>query len=475
MSKIDRGKSRVRRDAASYHQLLDDLPGEHVLSSVPTQLWLILSLEITVADEYGESLLLTYPSYSLDGNGPSDLVEGYWAPPFFGYPADLGFGAPDRVGRVKALFRDLEKSVRPQDAINELAYLMGLPSPEIEFVGEFIELKRSPRTPELWKCYKVKRYSCTKLGPRGLRNLADPECKKGFTFLPLRKLDQVLSKKYSSEHGREEHLFLSKPLMSNLDVVLSSSGNVMQLCARAIPVAPDNFRIHESGLLVCVDLAGYGTACKYAEENMRSFKEDGRQVAKYLRESVAGYFYQILAEVGIGQVHTAGDGFIATIPKRHFNSSSVSTVVKAFLGSYIKMLELIERLNSSIQEEDKKLGSRLALHYGDYRYGRIALTRSTSPDFDGDTIIKVARLEGALREYTKGPIGMSLLGDTTSDNISTGKVPADLKRHTLICSQEIYSAAGEFLDKEERLTQLETIQLKIKEFSATARIYSFRM
>ena len=378
----------------SGHYILDDFPDEHELPEVPAQLWLILTLEIIISDTHGKSMLLIYPSYSLtETEHPVPVTEGYWTPPFFGYPVELGFKTPDTVGAVKKRFQ--EYNIDKSKVIGELAYVMGLPNPEIEESKSFIELKRSPRTPNLWKCFKILRFTCTKLGTRGRRNLADPECRKGYVFLPIDNLDKVLKERYSLGHERAESLFLSKPLISNLDYVLKLPQSLSQLKATAISIESKYFRFDEEGIVICADLAGYGSACKYAIEKMHSFTESGTDIATYFRESVGSLFYMFLASVGVSQIQMAGDGFIAAIPKRHFINNDIKTTLMSFMNAYLNMIDKIDEFNQAIADQSKRVGSRLALHYGNYRYGRIALSRSISADFDGGSIIEVARLRSA--------------------------------------------------------------------------------
>lgn len=455
----------------SYY-ILDELPDNDSLPVVPTQLWLLLTLEVVVSDAHGQSLLLTYPSYTLEGReGDAPLAEGYWTPPFFGYPVDLGFSAPDTVGAVRARFRAHEANMNMKKTIDELAYVMGLPNPEIVDTGSFIELKRSPRSPELWKCYKVQRFICANLGPRGRKNLADPECRKGYVFLPLNEMDTILSSRESASHDRTERCFLSKPLISNLDYILGSNDRVSNLRANAIPLDPSDFRHEEEGLLVCADLAGYGTACRYALEHMHSFTDTGATIATYFRESVACLFYRFLSQIGVSQVHTAGDGFIAGVPARHFHGGSLAQTLVCFLAHYQSMLRKVEKFNEAIADESKKVGSRLALHYGKYRYGRIALTRSISSDFEGAAIIEVARLEGALREHTKGPV-QAFASAPKGKRKATQPQPANSHSHTIICSHTLADIAGDTINGYRGIAFVAEIPIRIKEYESQARVYS---
>jgi len=439
------------------YYILDNFPENHQLEEVPTQLWLLITLEVVISDQYGESILLTYPSYNLGGAAKMNILEeGYWAPPFFAQPIDIAYKSLDTVGSVMESFKEFETKINAKEQIGELAYVMGLPNPDIAFSGEFIELKRSPRSPNVWKCYKVLRYSCTNLGSRGRKNLADPECRKGYTFLPLYDLDNVLKDFNCQIHNKSERLFLSKPLNSNIDFVLKNESYLASLKSNAIKLNKDDFIIEEEGFILSFDLSGFGTVCKYATENMHSFTESGHNIATHFRESVAYLFYNFLSSLGIAQVQMAGDGFIAAFPKRHFIADDLNDVFAIIFKSYYSMLKKINEFNSSIKDSSKKVGSRLALNYGDYKYGRIAHGRSTSPDFDGANIIETARLEGGLREFTKGK----------------DMIDVDLQfEHTVIVSENLFSNLHNQIFEENFLVFISEYDIYVKEMISKGHIF----
>lgn len=472
------------------YKILDNLPQDQILPEAPALLWLILTLEIVIKDEHGYYFLLTFPSYALKYKDKHNIKEGYWAPPFFGFPVPFGFSAPDTVGSVKDLFKNFEKTIDIDKYIGELAYLMGLTDPQIKQIGSFIELKTSPRSPDLTKCYKIIRFMCDKVGNRGRQNLADPECRKAYTFLPLLDLKDMIIKKYNSKYGQEKWFFLSKPIMSNVQFILSSPDGLDQLMSRAIQLYPADFMNKERGIIICADLAGYGSACKYAIENMHTFDKRGAEIANRFRESVSVLFYKLLTKIGISQVHTTGDGFICALPERAFFNNDISKTLQYFIQNYISFLDIINTFNTYILDPKKRLGSRLALHYGDYKYGRIAQGRSHTADFDGASIIDVARLEAILRKFTKGPLKMRILDSQTdipaeivedNRNVSNHNYETNSNIHrsevdissTMICSQEIIDKATNFFKDCAQFRRITSLSVGIKEFETKASIYKF--
>lgn len=453
------------------YQLLDSLPDDTALPSVPTQLWLLITLEIVISDDYGEYLLLTHPSYSFTtaSNGNS----GIWTPPFVGIPVPIGYSAPETVGSFRRAFSEIEKCINFDDEVNRLAYVLGLPSPRF-FRGEsFSEIKYSPRSCDSVKGYRVIRYHLESIGPRGRLNLADPECCKGYVFLPLRELNSVLSKRHSAPHRRDQTYYLGKPLASNLEVILNSEDNVKRLQARAISLERTEFFREERGLLIAVDLAGYGTVCKYAQEKMHSFEKLGPEIAGEFRETVARYFYRMLAATGVYQVHMAGDGFICALSETNFpEKGGLWNAVVTFFDQYEVLLQQVATLNSFIPEVQNRVGSRIALHFGQYRYGRIAQALSFGADFDGASIIEVARLEAALREHSKGSAYTQSveLADTGNSSAPTKQMGA---RHLLVCSDVVVDEIRKIFRKRRNWKDVDCLEINVKESKVKGQIFEY--
>jgi hypothetical protein len=78
------------------------------------------------------------------------------------------------------------------------------------------------------------------------------------------------------------------------------------------------------------------------------------------------------------------------------------SVVTRLISYWRRFLELLERLNKDIRDPGLAMGSRMALHYGAYLYGRIGFRRSFAPTFDGASVVEVARLEQGLSLAVKG-------------------------------------------------------------------------
>ncbi|MGH9904294.1 MAG: hypothetical protein ACRD8U_01780 [Pyrinomonadaceae bacterium] len=219
------------------YKILDELPAESALPATPTHFWLLITLEVVVSDPTGNYLLLTYPAYAHRLPLPlktSDAFEGFWAPPFLAHHVPTSYASPQKVGSVKKLFEDFEKTINVETDIKRLAYLEGLSDPKIAEQKSFIELKRSPRNPEQIKCYKILRFGVEGIGQQDYIDLSDPECLRGYVYLPLDEGRETIRARFSTVHDCEYLWYLSKPLMTNLRYVIGTPDRREGLCARAI-------------------------------------------------------------------------------------------------------------------------------------------------------------------------------------------------------------------------------------------------
>jgi hypothetical protein len=219
------------------------------------------------------------------------------------------------------------------------------------------------------------------------------------------------------------------------------------------------------------DLAGYGTACKFASEHMGSFDKTGREIATQFRISVANLFYGFLAKIGLSQIHMAGDGLICGFPKRLFPECNPGKALQVFVASYRTFLGEVERLNSYISDQASRVGSRIAIHYGSYRFGRVAQARSFASDFDGASIIEVARLEAALRIFLKGPVQLT----TPVDEQNTSAVPVTpypwAGRHAMACTAETLKEAQTFFQDTDLVEKRGDFEIKVKESASRAAVF----
>ncbi|HEU0012197.1 MAG TPA: hypothetical protein VFQ45_00865 [Longimicrobium sp.] len=428
----------------------------------PAHLILLVTLEIAVEDSTGAYMLLGYHSYDLGRMSGTEPDEGFWAPPFIGKTLPSPDTTPESVGELLDCIDNLQKQVNLTELREQLAYSLALPADrKFGEVQQFTELKRSPRDPRLVNAYRIIRFPLRGVGNRGRINLADPEMRKGHVFLPLNRLDDedVITRRTSQTYGTDLWQYLGKPLPTNTSHILTQRSNVESLKRSAIRLRPSEFVRSETGLVIVADIANYGTASRYALEQMRTFDTEGRTIAERFRRSVATLFYEFVTSLGITQVHMAGDGLIAAIPRRHYLETGIAATVTRVLTKYRRVIEQVEKFNSHLPNASTLMGTRLALHFGEYRFGRIAEAASFSADFEGGAIIEAARAEAALREYTKG----SLLESPGLDRISNAE-----DRHTLIVTPDLLTQLSE---NPLPLGEIGRLRMRIKESLVDAPVY----
>ena len=282
--------------------------------------------------------------------------------------------------------------------VQQLAYSLGLRDTDISYVGSFIEIKKSPRTPENIRAFYIDRFVLDSVDCSSLRNIADPEVWHGIVFAPLNIMSPYYKKRMSSSHEIEEVWFLGKPLQTNVTYLLKNKTITTKLISNAININSDYFSIRENGIICVIDVAGYGEALRHPQYNMVSFRQTEVEIMQDFRFSISNILIDFVSELGTTQVQIAGDGVICAFPSRVFDNR---LLIESILRKWEKTISELEKLNSSIKNESKKIGSRIVLLEGDYRYGRINGILNFTPAFDGQSIIEAVRLEQGLSALIK--------------------------------------------------------------------------
>lgn len=375
-------------------------PDSLSLPCAVTSFFRLATLEIVVKDISGiASLVLILGSYALDDTLLQEHGEGYWAPPNVAYHINLnGFTSPSTLGSLRKKFNTVPKNRRMND-VQQLAYSLGLRDTYISYAGSFIEIKKSPRTPENIRAFYIDRYVLDAVDNRSLRNIADPEVRHGLVFAPLDINSPYYKKRRSSSHDIDEVWFLGKPLQTNVKYLLESTSITAKLINSAKNIDLENFSISESGTICVIDVAGYGAALKYAQNSMISFKQTESEIMQDFRFSISKKLIDFVSELGTTQIQMAGDGLICTFPSRIFDDDI--SLIDSIINKWEKTIVELEKINLSIKNESRKIGSRIVLLKGAYRYGRINGVMDFTPAFDGQSIIEAVRLEQGLSIWTK--------------------------------------------------------------------------
>jgi hypothetical protein len=452
-----------------------------MLQRRPSQLRIIATLEIVVRDENGAYLLVVYPDYTgaesdfPTGGGTERFAiassePGEWTPPYRTYNVirvlDQASGLKNRRSASKLpcktdelfkLFDEAQKHTDPEGDLYTTAEGLGLRSTDIEEVETFHEFRPSYRHPEDFRGYRIIRF-VSRLGEDDFLNVADPEMRKGLAFLPIDDVYQDLPERQCENHGRPERLFWGRPIANNLRTTLEGTTTRESLVHNAPIVDKNRFFSAETGLVLAADLAGYGKCCAFVDDEGAGFGVQDPDVSAALRNTATVAFSRLFLRSSIYQTHTAGDGILCAIPKEELDADPGR--LARFFAHYHQMLDEIESINGalmSLGESRSKpapqLGSRLAIHYGSYRFGKTSLFGSLAPAFDGASIIHAARLEAGLRDWLK----------------SGGHTDA---RHSLAVSVTASVALNEHLDLRQWAQISKGASIGAKEYKGEADIFA---
>lgn len=391
--------SKASSEDLLYQRIPVHMPAPTPVTALPSQIWIISTLEITVSVASRNFVLTQLSSYSLRNQRiESSHGEGYWAPPFVAYPVPIRFSPPSTVGSLlKACTDAIKEEVLTRDA-EQLAYRLGLRDVTMTPREGFLEIKVSPRSPEMVKAFYIRRFGVTGVSSDCLPNLADRESMMGYLFLELtRDGAQDAVRRKSDVHRRAELWVAGKPLQSNLEAVVGDDRMRAELAHSAIQLSMADFYNRDTGLIVACDLSRFGAALSNARTSMGGFLGTGQDAAEAFTSVVAAALQRFVAVIGTTQVQIAGDGLVAALSDRLGDplTSRVTNVLKA----WAEVVAVVDKLNGLSQRPSFSVGSRFALHYGEYRHGRIAGPASVVPGFDGAAVVEAARFEQGLASW----------------------------------------------------------------------------
>ncbi|SRR5216683_967467 len=381
--------------------LLDELADAAKLEPRPTQIWILLTMEITVHTSDGDYLIAKQPYYA-DAEDPKSEFEGAWAPPFIGVPVPQRWDAAGSADTLKRRIAEVDASVNAVELVEQFLYEMGVENPSIMERPPFTELKSSPRNPSLVKAYKIRRFAVYSDLSTTKSNLADPDGRKGFVYIPLDQMDRYLQRSYRGDKA-PDWKYLGLPLMTNIATLLSRPAELLALKSRPVNISPEYFFHAREGWLINFDLSGYGRAVQHVANHMQSLEESGPELADFFRARLAQWFAEFLAASGARQVQHAGDGFLCAV-------SSGADALDSVVGELQQLQSRIDGISRALPEECM-LGSRTAVFHGVYKYGRVGGALSSVPGFDGENVVTVVRMEqglahliksGELREFGHG-------------------------------------------------------------------------
>jgi len=197
-----------------------------------------------------------------------------------------------------------------------------------------------------------------------LRNLADPEVRYGLVFAPIDKNDSSYKEIFSSHYDISEKWFLGKPLHSNVKYIIFDDVIRGQLFSKKIDIDFSDFSNQDEGIICVADIASYGRALQYSQDNMGTFLQNTEEISRDFRVKIQSHLVEFARTTGTTQRHIAGDGLICTFPKRVFKDKK--KIVEEIIEKWKKVIADIKQLNKQIKNEESYIGTRLVIHYGKY-------------------------------------------------------------------------------------------------------------
>ncbi len=391
--------------------------GEYIkLDRRPERLRVVVTLEFPVKDSEGTYLLVMHPNYTVadaveNGNGLALPPEpGEWTPPYISYDPDGSRFSrfPKETGKLFSRFDVVDDETIERD-LHRYAERLGLGFAEFEPLDDFYEFRRSFSSPGSFRGYHIRRF-LFQVEEDDMDNVADQEMRKGFAFLPIDERFHDLKSRQCARHHRPEKLFMGMPVVSNLRTVLEDQGPRETLCSMAVEIGAPSFATSYEGFVFAGDLAGYGKFCQFLTEHTGDLNTPGEAGAQEFRDLAIRQFTKLFHSSDMRHVHTAGDGFICALPASELPSAGEAQLRQA-LSAYLEMTKRLDEINElaarlaeqrGIESPPPRLGSRLAIHHGSYRFGKMSLLASLLPTLDGASVIEAARIEAGLRNWIYG-------------------------------------------------------------------------
>lgn len=377
----------------------------------PERLQVVVTLEIPVKDMDGTYLIVTYPDYAgadvIDTAEDAELpVEpGQWTPPYITYDVEDG-GLFSRTRKTEKLFKRFEQidDATVERDLRRYTDRLGLNYLEFESLDTFYEFRLSFRYPGSFRGYQIRRV-LGRVEDDDMMNIADSEMRKGFAFLPIDERFVGLTNRHCDRHHRHERLFMGKPIASNLRSVLEDERLRGALSDSAVAIDPEAFFTSQNGFIFAGDLAGYGRFCQFLADNTGDLDRTGDAGAQEFRDLAIRLFTKLFHSADIRHTHTAGDGFICALPESELPSHQAQ--LQSALSAHLEMTKKLDGFNEKAKVfaqkrnlgQPPRLGSRLAVHHGDYRFGKMSMLASLLPTLDGASVIEAARIEAGLRSW----------------------------------------------------------------------------
>ena len=377
------------------YRILEELPEDSELDIVPSEYWILNCFFIVLKGNDNIYLPLTYPIYKITKSG--SIEGGLWTPP---YVAKKLEGSIKRLNTPKSIKNSISNYIQNnsetiKNDISYMFYYLGIQNYELVKFSDFTEYKSSYSEPTKVKCYHIINHLVTDIDKAGIVNIVDPDCLRNLHLLNMSLSTNQLP-------IRENESFPSyngKILASNLYRVISNYSHKL-MDEKYFNIVEESFLFDRfDGVLFSYDINSSGKIRNKIEYNYASLSQNGLEISEDFISKLLIIFTKILAKNSIYQYRLEGDGFIAAIPKRdfylfNFNENSIDP-------------SLLLQLFNSIDNEIKKLlrasninlSSKAAIHYGEYKYGKIGGIEARTTTFSGKDLFILSRLRDGITKW----------------------------------------------------------------------------
>lgn len=389
------------------YKILEHMPEENELDIVPSEYWILNCFFFVLREGSNTYLPLTCPIYKITKSG--NIEGGLWTPPYVARKIEgtiKRLTTPKSIKKMMAQYEH-DNIDKINDDISYMFYYLGVQNYELTKLSEFTEYKTSYSEPTKIKCYHIINHLVTDMDKASIVNIVDPECMRNLHFIDLNSninnLPKRSNEKFPSYNG--------KVLSSNLYKVLEE-----QRCKltdnKTCNIVEETFLWNEfEGILFSYDINSSGKIRNKIENDYVSLYQNGYEISEDFISNILIIFTQVLAENGIYQYRLEGDGFIAAIPKNDFELFNIKENyidITAILKIFKKCDEEIEKLLSC---SENVFSSKVAIHYGKYKYGKIGGIEARSTTFSGKELFVLSRLRDGIAKWNnKNKKNISSLG-----------------------------------------------------------------
>ena len=379
---------------------LNEFPDSSDLGLIPSDFWLLLTFKFILKHRKSHYLVLEYPSYAPRITRSEEIRECIWSTPYSALKLEPGLTKYRIISHIRDFFNNfISANQKMLDQIMEYKfYHMGVSHCSIKLLDDILELKRSPREPDKWKCFFVKRYIISDLDTLGKYNMVDPECLMPYRYLCIE--DSGATLRMPDKNRPHLRLFRGKPLSTNVAYLfLKNEANLLK--DYATEVADSDFYYDENGILLSFDLVSFGKFHHKVKAQFKSFVQSGSEIAQGFILQLDSIFRRNLDGHGFYQVRLEGDGFIASSPLRHhFYGSYGESHSQIQVERTLSLLEvLLKEINNAIVLSNMSFSYRSVFFLDNYAYGKIGGFYSDKADFAGASLIRLERMQSSLRKW----------------------------------------------------------------------------